>query len=83
MPTAADLGICMCVHPDDPPHPLLGLPRIISSADDIEHILNIVDHTANGLTLCSGSLGANLGNDVPAIAKKYADRTHFAHLINI
>ena len=83
IPTAETLGIKMAVHPDDPPRDILGLPRIVSNEDDINWILNCVDSPANGLTLCSGSLGANPINDVVAIAQKFADRIHFAHLRNV
>ncbi|WP_404292034.1 mannonate dehydratase [Microvirga sp. RSM25] len=83
IPTAEEVGIRMCIHPDDPPRPLMGLPRIVSNADDIAFILGAVDSPANGLTLCSGSLGANPINDVPAIAKRFADRIWFAHLRNV
>ncbi|WP_146346792.1 mannonate dehydratase [Falsiphaeobacter marinintestinus] len=83
IPTAQDLGIRMCVHPDDPPRDILGLPRMVSNADDIEWILGQQDALENGLTLCSGSLGANPVNDVPAIAHQFADRIHFAHLRNV
>lgn len=83
IPTAVELGIRMCVHPDDPPRDILGLPRIVSDAEDIAFVLGSQDHAANGLTLCSGSLGANPANDVPAIAAQFADRIHFAHLRNV
>lgn len=83
IPTAEELGMRMCVHPDDPPRDILGLPRIVSSGEDIGWILSQQDARANGLTLCSGSLGANPVNDVPAIARQYADRIHFAHLRNV
>lgn len=83
MPTAEELGIAMCVHPDDPPRDILGLPRIVSDMEDIEWIMNAYDSPANGLTLCSGSLGANSKNDVPDIAAKFAERIHFAHLRNV
>jgi mannonate dehydratase len=83
VPAAEDLGMRLCVHPDDPPRDILGLPRIVSNADDIAHILDAVPVRANGLTLCSGSLGANPANDVPAIARRFADRIHFAHLRNV
>lgn len=83
VPTAETLGIKLCVHPDDPPRDILGLPRIVSNAQDIDWLLNAVDSPANGLTLCSGSLGANPDNDVPAIAAQFADRIHFAHLRNV
>ena len=73
----------LCVHPDDPPRDLLGLPRIVSDAEGIALALEAVPARANGLTLCSGSLGANPANDVPAIARRFADRIHFAHLRNV
>jgi len=82
-PTAQELGMRLCVHPDDPPRDILGLPRIVSDANDIGWILNAVDVPSNGLTLCSGSLGANPANDVPAIAEQFSDRIHFAHLRNV
>ncbi len=83
IPTAAELGMKLCVHPDDPPRDILGLPRIVSDRDDIAWIMKAVDTPANGLTLCSGSLGASPLNDVPAIARAFADRIHFAHLRNV
>ncbi|WP_146590227.1 mannonate dehydratase [Puniceibacterium confluentis] len=83
IPAAEDLGMVFCVHPDDPPRDILGLPRIVSNGDDIGWILSAVDSPANGLTLCSGSLGANPANDVPAIAERFADRIRFAHLRNV
>lgn len=83
MPTAQELGMKFCVHPDDPPRDILGLPRIVSDADDIAWIMNAYDAPENGLTLCSGSLGANPKNDVPAIARRFGDRIHFAHLRNV
>jgi len=83
VPAAEDLGLKLAVHPDDPPRDLLGLPRIVSNAEDIDWILSAVESPANGLTLCSGSLGANPANDVPAIAERFAGRIHFAHLRNV
>ncbi len=83
IPAATDLGMRLCVHPDDPPRDILGLPRIVSDADDIGWIMDAVVAPANGLTLCAGSLGANPANDVPAIAARFADRIHFAHLRNV
>lgn len=83
IPAAEDLGMRLCVHPDDPPRDLLGLPRIVSDAEGIAFALDAVPARANGLTLCSGSLGANPANDVPAIARRFADRIHFAHLRNV
>lgn len=83
VPTAEELGLRLCVHPDDPPRDILGLPRIVSTGDDLEWVLEQQDSPANGVTLCSGSLGAHPGNDVPAIAARVADRIHFAHLRNV
>ena len=83
MPTAAELGMRLCVHPDDPPRDILGLPRIVSNRSDIAWIMDEVDDLANGLTLCSGSLGANPDNDVAQIATEFAARIHFAHLRNV
>ncbi len=83
VPTAEEAGVRLCVHPDDPPRPLFGLDRIVSNADDIDFILSAVPSPSNGLTLCSGSLGANPANDVPAIARRFADKIHFAHLRNV
>jgi len=83
VPTAEELGMRLCVHPDDPPRDILGLPRIVSDGDDLDWVLRAYDSPANGITLCSGSLGANPKNDVPAIAAKVADRIHFAHLRNV
>ena len=83
VPAAEDLGMRLCVHPDDPPRDILGLPRIVSDADDIAFILGAVDSVANGLTFCTGSLGANPANDLPSVARRFADRIHFAHLRNV
>ena len=83
IPTAEEVGIRMAIHPDDPPRPLMGLARIVSNADDLAFITGAVDSVANGITLCSGSLGAGPGNDVPAIARRFAPRIHFAHLRNV
>ncbi len=83
IPAAEELDLKLAVHPDDPPRDLLGLPRIVSDADDIAWILSAVDSPSNGLTLCSGSLGANPKNDVPAIAERFAGKIHFAHLRNV
>lgn len=80
MLTCEKWNMNMCVHPDDPPMPLLGLPRIVTCDEDIEWFLNAVDNPHNGLTFCCGSLSAGIQNDVPALARKYAKRTHFAHL---
>jgi mannonate dehydratase len=83
IPAAEELGMRLCVHPDDPPRDILGLPRIVSDEADIDWVLTALDTPANGLTLCSGSLGANPENNVPEIARKHASRIHFAHLRNV
>lgn len=80
MPVCEQYGIQMCVHPDDPPFSLLGLPRIVTCEEDIDWFLNAVDNPHNGLTFCTGSLSAGLQNDVPKLAQKYASRTKFVHL---
>ncbi len=83
VPVAEEVGINICAHPDDPPWPLLGLPRILSTADDYAHMLEAVDSRNNGVTLCTGSLGARQDNDLPAIATRFASRIHFVHLRNV
>jgi len=80
IPTAQEAGINLCIHPDDPPMAVLGLPRIVTNEQDIEWILNAVDSPNNGLTFCAGSLSSGLHNDVPALARKFAKRIHFVHL---
>jgi mannonate dehydratase len=81
--TAEEVGIAMCVHPDDPPRPMFGLPRIVSTADDLDFITGCVPSPANGVTFCTGSLGAGASNDVPAMAQRFAPLIHFAHLRNV
>jgi mannonate dehydratase len=83
IPVAEEVGIRMCVHPDDPPRPLMGLPRIVSNEDDLAFIVGAIESPANGITLCSGSLGAGPANDVPAIARRFAKHIFFAHLRNV
>lgn len=83
IPTASELGLKLCFHPDDPPRDILGLPRVVSTKADIDWILTSVDEPANGLTLCIGSLGAHPNNDLTDIAAEFADRTHFVHLRNV
>lgn len=80
VPVAEELGIRLAIHPDDPPFSLFGLPRIVSTADDVRAILSAVDTTANGLTFCVGSYGSRGDNDLPAMVKEFASRIHFAHL---
>lgn len=80
MPICDEYGINMCIHPDDPPYPVLGLPRIVSNRDDIEWILNAVNNSHNGLTFCAGSLSSGIHNNVPELARQFASRTRFVHL---
>lgn len=79
MPVCDEYGIDMCVHPDDPPLQILGLPRIVTCDDDIRKFLDAVPNPHNGLTFCAGSLSAGAHNDVVELARKYAGRTHFVH----
>lgn len=83
IPTAEEVGIRMGIHPDDPPRPLLGLPRIVSSEEDLAAVLALHPSRSNGLTLCTGSLGARPGNDLVRMAERFADRIHFLHLRNV
>ena len=80
MPVCEEYGVNMCVHPDDPPFQVLGLPRIVTCGEDIEWFLKAVDNPHNGLTFCAGSLSAGAHNDVTSLAEKFAERTHFVHL---
>ena len=80
IPTAQEVGINLCIHPDDPPMAVLGLPRIVTNEQDIEWILNAFEVPNNGITFCAGSLSSGLHNDVQAMAAKFAKRTHFVHL---
>lgn len=79
MPVCREYDINMCVHPDDPPRPILGLPRIVTCDADIQAFLDAVPDPHNGLTFCAGSLSAGAHNDVTVLARKYASRTHFVH----
>lgn len=79
MPVCDEYDINMCVHPDDPPMAILGLPRIVTSDEDIAAFLEAVPNKHNGLTFCAGSLSAGAQNDVTVLAKKYAKKTHFVH----
>lgn len=85
VPVAEEAGIRMALHPDDPPRPIFGLPRIVKNRDDLARVLAIVDTPANGLTLCSGSLGAGPKNNVEALVREFGarGRIHFAHLRNV
>ncbi|MBQ8163757.1 MAG: mannonate dehydratase [Clostridia bacterium] len=83
IPVAEQAGVNMAIHPDDPPWGIFGLPRIITCEENIDRFLNIAPSKANGLTFCTGSLGASKENDLVKMAKKYSDRIHFLHLRNI
>ena len=80
VPVAEEAGVRIAIHPDDPPRPLLGLPRVVSTAADARWILQRVDSPASGLTFCTGSYGARPDNDLPAMAREFAPRIHFLHL---
>ncbi len=82
-PAAEELGIRLCCHPDDPPFPLLSLPRVMSCEDDYRRLMDAVDTPANGITLCSGSLGVLPDNDLPGMMQRLGDRVHFLHLRNV
>lgn len=82
-PLAQELGMRLCCHPDDPPVPLLGLPRVMSTEADYRQVMEAVDLGANGITLCSGSLGARRDNDLPGMMRRLGDRVHFLHLRNV
>jgi len=83
LPTCEALGVNLGIHPDDPPRPLLGLPRILGSADDCKRLFERVPSSHNGLTLCSGSFAADARNKPHEIAEQFADRVHFAHLRSV
>ncbi len=80
VPVAEELGVRLAIHPDDPPWPLFGLPRVVSTAQDARSILSGVDTEANGLTFCVGSYGSRADNDLPAMVNEFAPRIHFVHL---
>lgn len=80
IPVAEEVGIRMAVHPDDPPRPILGLPRIVSNADDLQWMIDTIDSPANGFTMCTGSYGVLAENDLAGMVKRFGPRIYFAHL---
>ncbi|MGM0866663.1 MAG: mannonate dehydratase [Bacillota bacterium] len=83
IPVAEENNIKMGIHPDDPPFSIFGLPRIITNKQNIKRVLSLVDSPSNGVTLCSGSLGANPDNDVAEMVREFSDRIPFAHIRNV
>jgi mannonate dehydratase len=85
IPVCQEVDIKMAIHPDDPPWPIFGLPRIVKNHADLERIINMVDNPYNGITFCSGCFGANPDNDIPAMIRYFGSRgrIHFAHIRNI
>ena len=83
IPVAEECGIRMCIHPDDPPFPVLGLPRVVSTEQDLLDIIEAVPSVHNGLTFCTGSLGARAENDLPGIIQRLGSHIHFLHLRNV
>lgn len=83
IPMAEELGVKMAIHPDDPPFDIMGLPRIVKSENDLDDLVNFIDSPSNGITFCTGSLGANAKNDLPKMIEKFNERIHFLHLRNV
>ena len=80
IPTAVEAGVVMSIHPDDPPFAVLGLPRVVSNADDVQALIDAVPSLNNGLCFCTGSYGVLASNDLPAMVSRFSNRIHFIHL---
>jgi mannonate dehydratase len=83
IPYAEEAGIRMCIHPDDPPFPILGLPRVVSTGQDLQYIVDACPSPSNGITFCTGSLGARADNDLPDMVARLGAHIHFLHLRNV
>jgi len=83
VPVAEEVGVRLAIHPDDPPWPIFGLPRIVTDGDALERVTRLVESPANGITFCTGSLGALPSNDLPAMVRRLGPRIHFAHCRNV
>lgn len=83
IPVAEECGVNMCIHPDDPPFNILGLPRVVSNEEDLVYILNAAPSIHNGITFCTGSLGASQDNDLPGMIQRLGENIHFLHLRNV
>jgi mannonate dehydratase len=83
IPSAEQFGVKMCIHPDDPPLPIFGLPRVVSTEKDLEFVVNACPSPANGITFCTGSLGARADNDLPGMVERLGGHIHFLHLRNV
>ncbi len=83
IPAAEEAGVRMCIHPDDPPFPLLGLPRIVKTAADLQWIIDAVPSSSNGITFCTGSLGVRADNQLPEMIRQFVPHIHFLHLRNL